>query len=437
MVLFIGFALGRSFSKEAKGPLELVQKLELPSDEPCSDYRMWIKIKTAAGKVAWQDVCIGSLSEDMYQVALKWCENPKEITAIIRGDNDNFPKTSPRGETGDGPKTPDTSHPATSNDHEVQKAFSNLTESTSELTIEKTPTNGVEKYIPRAINAIEPFYLLETSDPDLDLIPLFIPIKEKKGKKKIIVGFEVLLVDKSGLEHFVQSELEKNRKHMDLAHRVECRDGSSRTFRFCPQVWIGSMFEHSKCLRRIFSKAEIIEAAQKEQLAELKGLDLFTNVQCWIADMYEFETAVECLSSLNKSDGVAQLLSPYYFSEHEAQYLGNLYASGNGKTLKEFLDELAKEDNVCTSHNLAPNLLNIFQISKNFRQDASFQNERKEWLEARIPSGGDAHGAVSSPKSWTAALLQLHWKQHNSYLPHPRPQMTIPVGIQRGVKEEG
>ena len=70
-----------------------------------------------------------------------------------------------------------------------------------------------------------------------------------------------------------------------------------------------------------------------------------------------FELAERRLSSTSESPAVAQLLSPYryYFSKHEAKYLGNFYASGDGKCLKGFLDKLGEEDNVCRSHQLAPN----------------------------------------------------------------------------------
>lgn len=366
---------------EAKGPLELVDKLKLPSDKPFRDYRMWIKIKTVSAQEAWQDVCIGSLSEDIYQVAVKMSEDPKEVKVLVRGKDESSPKSSPRGETGNDPTTPCKSLPPTPKNRDLEFAFSNLTETTSEMTIEHSPTTEIEKYIELAVNTSDPFLYTETSSPDMDFIPLFFPTKTKTT----ITGFEVVLIDKTSLEMFVKSQVGTTKKLINLCFSVECRDGSNRQFHFSPQVWIGSILEHSKCLRRIFSKAETIEAARKEQLAELKGLDLFTKVQYWIADMFDFKEAAGRLSFPNDSADGVRLLSPYYFSTPEAQYLGNLYASGDGKTLKVLLNEVSQEDNVCTSHSLAPKLLRVFAISKKFRMDASFQKKQKEWIEAQAP----------------------------------------------------
>ena len=365
---------------EAEGPLELIEKLELPGDDPFSDYRMWIKILTPSGREAWQDVCISSLSEGIYREALKLCENKTEINAVIRGQKENSPQSSPRGETGDRPSTPAKPPPSIPNDHELQTTLSSLTESTSEYSIgPSTQPISIRKFIPLAKNKSEPFLLLDFSDPDLELIPLFFAIK----KKSKIMGFDILLVDKSSLEFHVQTQTEKGRKLTNISIGAMCHDGVSRSFQLSLQVWIGSVLEHSKCLRRIFSKGVTVEVARKEQLAELKELDLFLNVQYWIADLFEVELAEQRLSSTSESPGVAKQLSSYYFSVHEAKYLGNFYASGDGKTLKDFLNKLGEEDNVCTSHNLALKLLNIFDIPTKFREDASFQKKRNVWMKAQ------------------------------------------------------
>jgi hypothetical protein len=385
MVRFSGFALGKPFSLEAKGPLELVQKkLGLSSEEPCFDYRMWIKILPASGQEAWQDVCISSLSEDIYEAALKLCQNKTEIIAIIRGKNESSPMSSQRGETRNDPKTPSKPQPGTPNGQDIQNALSTLSsDSTTEFTMAET--FSIDKYIPQAVNKKEPFLLVDLSDPDVELIPLFFPIRKEN------LGFEVLLVDKSSLERFVEFELKKCRKPFNLSLRVDnCRGGRGRTFHFSPQVWIGSMLPNSACLRRVFSAVVTIEAIRTEQLKELQELDLFMKVQYWIADMFEFQTAAERLSCPNDSPDVAGLLSPYYFNMSEARYLGNLYVSmgdGEGKkavTLKDFLNKLAaEEDNVCTSHNLAPKLQTMFDIRKGFHKDSSFEKERKTWLKAQ------------------------------------------------------
>ena len=79
-------------------------------------------------------------------------------------------------------------------------------------------------------------------------------------------------------------------------------------------------------------------------------------------------------------------MSPYYFSELEARYLNNLWVPSSGISLKAFLNKLAEEeDNICTSHNLAPKLMRIFEIEKNFHKEPSFQNEREAWMKAQEP----------------------------------------------------
>jgi len=63
---------------------------------------------------------------------------------------------------------------------------------------------------------------------------------------------------------FVETELEETKKPTNLwIQNVQCRDGNERCFHLSEHVWIGSMLEHSKSLRDIFSKTEFIEKVRE------------------------------------------------------------------------------------------------------------------------------------------------------------------------------
>lgn len=253
----------------------------------------------------------------------------------------------------------------------LEASLSNLTEATKDLTI--APSSSYDTHGAHALNVIEPFSNNEISKASMNLISLHFPNK-KSGR---VVSYEVILVDLAFLEMFVKTELEKNKKPTDLRiHHVKCRDGKERTFHLSPHVWIGSILEHSTSLRNLFSTAEFIDKVREEQLKELKQMELYAKVRYWIADMCDFEKAGDRLGHPIEAQGVSPFTSPYYFSEFETRYLNNFWVPGSATSLKDF---------ICTSHKLAPKIMRIFDIEKNFHKDPSSRKEREAWLKAQEP----------------------------------------------------
>ena len=380
MVVFSGTALGKAFSStEAEDPFDLCHQL-LPSSEPSKDYRMWIEISSpATGNKFWFDVCLNSMSTDIYKATLPMWDGIGEINTVIRGANEKSPNTSPDEKPK--PNTPvGKSLPSTPRSY-LEATLSNLTEATTEMTI--AASSSYDTYGTHALNVIEPFSQEDISKASTNLIPLHFPNKEN-GR---IVSYELILVDLDYLEMFVKTELEKNKKPTNLwIQPVKCRDGKERAFHLSAHVWIGSMLEHSASLRNIFSRSEFIDKAREEQLKELKQMELYAKVRYWIADMFDFEKASVRLGQRIEAQGISHFMSPYYFSEFEARYLNNLWVPGSAISLKAFLNKVAEEeDNICTSHNLAPKLMRIFEIEKNFHKKPSFQNAREAWMKAQEP----------------------------------------------------
>lgn len=92
MVVFTGTALGKAFSStEAEDPFDLCLQL-LPSNEPCKDYRMWIEVSApATGNKFWFDVCLNSMSTEIYKAALEMWDGAGELNTVIRGAKEKSP----------------------------------------------------------------------------------------------------------------------------------------------------------------------------------------------------------------------------------------------------------------------------------------------------------------------------------------------------------
>lgn len=126
-------------------------------------------------------------------------------------------------------------------------------------------------------------------------------------------------------------------------------------------------------------------------------MQLLLKIKFWIADMFDFAKARTRLGCQMAASDIAPYLSPHYFDDCEARYLGGIMTP-EGISFKECLKNIAEEQQgvaVCTSHNLAPKVLSIFDLKKGFLEDKSFQSQRTKWIkERKVLSRGSAWASV-------------------------------------------
>ena len=377
MVVFNGKSLGVPFREEANDPFDLCRKLLPEESNVKNDYRMWIELPTSAGGKFWFDVNLITSSTSSFDFAMgEFLSGASEVKALIRGANEHSPNTSPDGKPVEAlTETPE--KPTPTSPSSLPATVSNLTESASGLTI--APSGSYNTY--NAVNLIEPFTQENISGASTGLIPLYFPSIRKGSLESV----QVVLVDSEGLKRFVTHQCDNAKEAVDLSLHVRCRDGKQRQFRLSEFVWVGSILEHSAFFRNFFAEHEHVKVLREQQLKELKEKlpDLYAKVRYWIADMFHFEEGEDRLQTPMEAHDVPNFMSPYYFTEMEARYLGNFSVPGS-MTLKSYLKGLVEtEDNICTSHNLAPKLMRVFQIRKKFHEDKSFQIEFEEWRRAQ------------------------------------------------------
>jgi len=144
--MFTSTALvGKAFSAmEAEDPFDLCRQL-LPSSEPCKDCRMWIEVSApATGDPFWFDVCLMSMSTDIYKAVVAMWDGAGELNTVIRKAKEKSP--------------------------------TNFTEATAEMSI--APSSLYETCGAHALNVIEPFTKEDISEASANLIPLHFPNKE-------------------------------------------------------------------------------------------------------------------------------------------------------------------------------------------------------------------------------------------------------------------
>ena len=387
MVLFSGKVLGEAFSStEAEDTIDLCSKL-FPNTDWWTDYRMWIETATATGTTFWLDVGLCTQNAGLFNYAMEnYLRGASEVNIIIRGSKENSPNTSPDATPEKASGTPPGKEHAqrTPEQATVMTAMSNLTESTAGICL--APSKTFETY--GAVNEVEPFTLVDITkasedNSTMNLIPLSFP---KIQKRRVVLNNAVVLVDLESLERFVETQIQTGKSPLDLCLKdVQCRGGRTKDFPLTAHVWIGSILPRSRAFRFLFTTAAYAESCRTAQLKELKDQAprLYDHVLFWIDDMLNFDDAQWRVEAPIEATGVSSFMSPYYFTEQEARYLGNFYIEGSTKTLKDALDALAEEE-VCTKTDLAPLIQRTFKVQKGFQKKGDYKEQREAWMKQAL-----------------------------------------------------
>lgn len=111
--------------------------------------------------------------------------------------------------------------------------------------------------------------------------------------------------------------------------------------------------------------------------------DLLFVVKVFVSDLLDYDNAAQRLS-IPVQDGVTPFMNAFYFSEDEAQYLGQITINNSKKTLTETLQEKIHEKaakgatELCTSHDFGADILRMFSRRHETRipQGEEFQKRK-------------------------------------------------------------
>eukprot|EP00597_Dinobryon_sp_UTEXLB2267_P003417 CAMPEP_0170065988 /NCGR_PEP_ID=MMETSP0019_2-20121128/5852_1 /TAXON_ID=98059 /ORGANISM="Dinobryon sp., Strain UTEXLB2267" /LENGTH=320 /DNA_ID=CAMNT_0010272961 /DNA_START=71 /DNA_END=1033 /DNA_ORIENTATION=+ len=219
-----------------------------------------------------------------------------------------------------------------------------------------------------ADNFIEPFNQFRVSDMDLDHVVVI--------QNSVDVHAPRLFLHAESLLKTVQVDAEKGISPFNFIVRAEDKNSMLQEVKLTRQVWM-------KCLLRGNPRADMFLdyiAAGFENLFmlgdKLKELhsntDLWLRLKCFHYDLRHFN---EPAKSRLENYGGEYYMSNRYFSEEELNYL-LMFPTASGATARESLQALFTSKSnigeVCSSHDLAPAVENIYGIRKGFEKEKNF-----------------------------------------------------------------
>ena len=385
MIIWSGRAFDAAFQDiQAKDYLDLFDKLKgnkiLQESVTKQNCTMWIEIKRDDGNLFWLNLMSWDPSNQIYDRALPRRPDQKRIKVCIRDkSNSNTPNSSPQGRknNGTGLTTP------------LKPSMPVMKKVENEMQTEIEDTRSNVKYV----NDIEPITMCAISDFEShELIDLHYR-KFVYGK----IDSTIIRVSVEGLVNCIKSALNENENILTRPlGEVQFRDADKppKRYHLNADVWIESILPYSKKLREIFAEQRLIYSMYKEELEALSELGpLFYTVKIWVADMLDGRNkeAQERLLApmyLPERPSINTHMSPCYFTHNQARYIGNLvcpYYLCKVRFQEWLIDQherhqTRKSKGLCTSHELAPKIMKIFEIKKNFQDDPEYVRRRTEWM---------------------------------------------------------
>ena len=208
---------------------------------------------------------------------------------------------------------------------------------------------------------------------------------------------EQIAVSESSLKRWIKKRIKKGDQHV---HKLKIAS-SERDYVLSKRVWEKSILPHSKKLRHLYSERTGKENThnngalhREDQLRTLENdhPDLLRRIKYWVADLLEMKSngqnkrLRERIEMPPTGDDLAYF-SPFYFESGESQLVQSQLLP-NGKTFQEsWTDVLCKVQAAraipCTSHHLAPVVIEAFNLRKDVGSDPKFKMERSCWISSR------------------------------------------------------
>ena len=120
----------------------------------------------------------------------------------------------------------------------------------------------------------------------------------------------------------------------------------------------------------------------EQKMLHEENESLFDKIQIFVHDLLTFGSSENARSRLEENPMAKFFFSDVYFSEKEIEYLLN-FPTASGLTVVRFLDVALSDKidshQICSSHDLAPLIQEVFNVRKGFQKENRFKNNLKNF----------------------------------------------------------
>lgn len=254
---------------------------------------------------------------------------------------------------------------------------------------------------------------LQIAKPVNHIDPLSLEAVDKLGEDKIVLrdGDVVLAIDVEMLMNFVKSRCADGTALNEIVLTTE-----HGTVQLSTRVWVTSLLRNNRCKRIRLSFPAVdynnrhnsIDSSEflslfidmashlqkhAEALKKLHTSPLFTKIKLFLKDLMTFGSDEDARQRLESDLSTQFYLSSAYFTPQDVQTLMD-FPTGSGLTFKDTLEVLMKDKmdqtrsgvlrdyNLCTSHDLAPLIREVFGVRKGFQEEKGFVTAHKTFTKA-------------------------------------------------------
>ncbi|CAI2172096.1 1170_t:CDS:2 [Funneliformis geosporum] len=235
---------------------------------------------------------------------------------------------------------------------------------------------------------------LSTASVDNEIEPFTqTPLKELDTSEIMII--ENIAVSWSSFSDFITSKLGEGVSLFNITLSAEIRNGEIVMIQLTRPTWtryILRKHEGADTLLELFVSTCENKMNYEIELKKLnkENSSLFYKIQIFVNDLLTFGSSENARSRLKEDPTAKLFLSSVYFNEEEIEYLLN-FPTTSGLPLSRFFD-VALADKIvshklCSSHDLAPLIQQVFNVRKDFQKDKGFKNTlkffEKNWKKRR------------------------------------------------------
>ncbi|KAI8819742.1 uncharacterized protein EV422DRAFT_507363 [Fimicolochytrium jonesii] len=234
-------------------------------------------------------------------------------------------------------------------------------------------------------NPVDPFTMTPVEELDQDGL-------------NITDGKTTIRVDVDGLLAFVKIEAKKGTALSRIALKSFDSEGQPISIVLSTDVWVKCLCRGHKRSNEIVALVIEMCTALKEYEAALPALhankQLFAKTKIYLNDLLTFRSDPDARDRLESDPAATYYLSSAYFSTSEVDFL-LAFPTNSGLSFQQCVQAAmaekvsassegrSKDYHVCTSHDLAPLVRDVFGIRKGFQEEKAFKESltsfRKEW----------------------------------------------------------
>ena len=222
------------------------------------------------------------------------------------------------------------------------------------------------------LNDIEPFTQEKIEDLNfLDLVKL--PLKNYTNC--------LILISAEAIIDYIKNELSKGTTFFEIKLDIKLKNNKYETLIFTIDIWTKYLIRKN-ILLNFFANIFSNSLSFGKELENLKSnLNLIFRLKIFIHDLLKLnDESIDRLSfySLNYPK---YYFSRFYFTENEIKLLLN-FPTSTGLTCIDLINIVSLNtgnNEICSSHDIAPILYKIFDIKKNFDKDKDFIKNMKKF----------------------------------------------------------